>query len=112
MIAIMLLLSLPAADPAAAEPAATEFFETRVRPVLVENCHGCHSAKSGKHKGGLTLDGRAAILKGGDSGPAVVPGESAKSRLIAAIKYGDTELQMPPKGKLPDKTIDELEAWV
>src|SRR5437588_5973834 len=78
------------------------FFEAKVRPVLVEQCHGCHSAKAPKLKGGLRLDGRAALLAGGDGGPAVVPGDPARSRLIEAIHYQNVDLRMPPKGKLPE----------
>ncbi|MBX7106762.1 MAG: DUF1549 domain-containing protein, partial [Gemmataceae bacterium] len=94
----------------AGDPAAVEFFESRVRPVLVEHCHACHSAT--KSKAGLRLDSRAGLLKGGDSGPAIVPGDPGKSRLIAAIKYGDVELQMPPRAKLPDRAIADIESWV
>jgi hypothetical protein len=93
-------------------PADLEFFEKRIRPVLVDHCHGCHSAAAGKSKGGLRLDRRDAILRGGDSGPAVVPGAPEKSRLIAAVRYDDVDLQMPPRGKLPASAIADLEAWI
>src|SRR6266446_6144328 len=76
-----------------------EFFETRVRPVLSDNCYRCHSADAGKTKGGLTLDSRDAMLKGGETAPAVVPGDPEKSLLLKAISYLDPELQMPPKGE-------------
>src|SRR6266568_2727434 len=79
MLLPVVLLALPALA-RADEPA--EFFEKRVRPILVTNCFPCHSQQT-KKKGGLHLDSRAAILKGGDSGQVVVPGEPAKSRLIA-----------------------------
>src|SRR5688500_18889096 len=78
--------------------AQLDFFEAKVRPVLVEHCFGCHSAKAEKLKGGLLLDSREALLKGGDSGAAVVPGEPEKSRLVEAIRYGDQDTAMPPKG--------------
>ena len=103
-------LSLPATA-RADDAAAAEFFEKQVRPILVENCFPCHSQQT-KKKGGLHLDSRSAILKGGDSGPVLVPGEPAKSRLITAIGYTDVDLQMPPKGKLPDAAIASLTAWV
>lgn len=90
----------------------TEFFESRVRPILVEHCHACHSVKAGKAKGGLTLDRRESLLKGGDNGPVVVPGHPDKSRLIEAIRYGNVDLQMPPKGKLPDDAIAHLTKWI
>jgi hypothetical protein len=97
----------------AAEPAADrDFFERQVRPLLVERCYSCHSTAAKKHKGGLLLDTRTAILKGGDSGPAAVPGEPDRSRLIEAVRYGREELQMPPKGRLPPKEVAVLEEWV
>src|SRR5437588_835762 len=88
-----------------------DFFETKVRPLLAQHCHSCHSA-TGKQKGGLRLDNRAAILHGGDSGPAVVPGKPDQSRLVTAIGYANVDLQMPPKGKLPDAMIADLTEWV
>ncbi len=108
LLTLVVLLSLTALA-RADEPA--EFFEKRVRPILVTNCFPCHSQQT-KKKGGLHLDSRAAILKGGDSGQVIVAGEPAKSRLIAAVEYKDIELQMPPKGKLPDSAIADLTAWV
>src|SRR5947209_3433259 len=88
-----------------------DFFEKKVRPLLVQNCHSCHSA-SGKQKGGLRLDSRSAILHGGDGGPAVVPGQPERSRLVTAVGYADVDLQMPPKGKLPDAAVADLTEWV
>ncbi len=93
----------------------TEFFESKIRPVLADTCYRCHSADAGKSKGGLTLDSRDAILKGGDTGPAAVPGDVAKSLLIKAISYSDPDLQMPPSstgGKLSDAQIADLTTWV
>jgi cytochrome c553 len=93
----------------------TEFFESKIRPVLADTCYRCHSADAGKSKGGLTLDARDAMLKGGDSGPAVAPGEPGKSLLIKAVSYADPDLQMPPSstgGKLSDTQIADLTAWV
>jgi cytochrome c553 len=87
-----------------------EFFERSVRPVLAENCFGCHGPA--KHKAGLRLDSLAAILKGGDSGPAVKPGEPEESLLIQAVRYSDEDRQMPPKGKLNDAEIAALADWV
>ena len=94
----------------AADPAAIEQFEKKVRPILVQNCLGCHGPQ--KQKGGLRLDSGAAVLKGGDSGPVIVAREPGKSRLIDAIGYKNVELQMPPKGKLPDAAIADLTEWV
>ncbi len=89
--------------------ADAEFFEKNVRPVLVEHCFKCHG--NGKTKGGLSLASRDGILKGGDSGPALVPGDSAKSLLIQAVRY-EGETHMPPKGKLSDRAIADLATWV
>jgi hypothetical protein len=100
----------PASDSHA--PQSVEFFENKIRPVLVEHCAKCHGADARRIKGGLRLDSRAALLRGGDSGPAVLPGDPAKSRLIEAITYKNVELQMPPKGKLPSGVIADLVAWV
>ena len=81
-----------------ADPAAVEFFEKSVRPILAARCQGCHGPA--KQKGGLRLDARATILAGGTTGPAVVPGNPKESLLVDAINYGET-YQMPPKSKLP-----------
>src|SRR5882762_8240974 len=93
-----------------------EFFEKKIRPVLVEHCYKCHSALSEKLKGELFLDTKEGMLKGGESGkPAVVPGDAGKSRLIEAIRYGNEDLQMPPKkagGKLSDEQISDFVLWV
>ena len=86
-------------------------FETKIRPLLVERCYSCHSRAANKSKGGLRLDSREAILKGGDSGPAAVPGDPEKSPLLRAVRYTD-EFKMPPKGKLPDASIADLAAWI
>jgi hypothetical protein len=89
------------------------FFEKRIRPLLVEHCFACHSQSSKKQKGGLHLDSRESILRGGDSGAAVVPGNAKDSLLIQAIHYRNNDpLQMPPKGKLAARDIALLEEWV
>ncbi len=90
-------------------PAAEEFFEKEVRPLLVENCLKCHGDK--KPKGGLRLTSRDAVLKGGESGPAAVAGKPEDSLLIRAVRYDDTP-QMPPKRKLSDRQIVALTRWV
>jgi hypothetical protein len=89
--------------------ADVDFFEKQVRPLLVEHCYQCHG--NGKTKGGLNLTSRESILKGGDSGPAVVPSDPTGSLLVQAIRY-EGETRMPPKKKLPDHTIAVLSAWV
>ena len=95
------------------EAAAVDFFENRIRPVLVENCYECHSATAKKLKSGLRVDSREALLKGGDTGPAVVPGDPTKSRLLRAVRHEEPDLTMPPKTpKLPDAVIADLATWV
>ena len=96
----------PAADPSAED---LEFFEKEVRPVLVQSCQKCHGDR--KQEGGLRLDSRASLLKGGDSGPAVETGKPDESLLVEAIEYAG-DIKMPPKGKLPDEQIAVLTAWV
>src|SRR5437588_2107668 len=101
---------LYAVDPT---PEQIEFFETKVRPVLAENCFRCHSEKAEKLKGGLRLDTPEALLKGGDSGPVILSGDPEASLLIKAVRYLDPDLQMPPKNKkLPVEQIASLEAWI
>ena len=87
-----------------------DFFEKKVRPVLVEHCYRCHSADAKKVRGGLLVDSRDAIRKGGESGPGVVPGDPANSLLLDAIRYESYE--MPPSGKLPDHVIADFETWI
>src|SRR6476646_1839848 len=88
---------------------ADDFFEKHVRPVLAENCLSCHGPK--KQMAGLRLDGREAILKGGDNGPAIKPGDPAASLLLRAVQQSG-ELKMPPKKKLTAQQIDHLAAWI
>ncbi len=95
-----------------AKLADDELFTKQVRPILEANCFQCHSHAMKKAKGGLVLDARASLLKGGDSGPAIVPGHPQQSLLLKAISYTDDELRMPPKGKLPDAAIAVLREWV
>ncbi|MDP3069188.1 MAG: PSD1 and planctomycete cytochrome C domain-containing protein [Opitutaceae bacterium] len=96
-------------------PEHVEFFETKVRPILVEHCYKCHSTEAGKSKGDLLLDTRDALRKGGVTGAAIVPGDPAKSLLIEAVRHTTDDLQMPPKeegGKLAPEKIAALEEWV
>ena len=88
-----------------------EFFEQKIRPLLVERCLECHSHAQ-KVKGGLVLDSRVGWQKGGDTGPAIVPGKPGDSRLIRAVHYSDPDVKMPPTGKLKDAEIALLERWV
>jgi hypothetical protein len=94
-------------------PDGIEFFEKKVRPILTANCYACHSAQVSRPKGGLLLDTREGMLKGGASGsPVIVPGDVEKSLLIKAVRYSDLALQMPPVGKLPPEQIQDLETWI
>ncbi len=93
-------------------PKGIEFFEKRVRPVLVGHCYKCHSAEGKKAGGGLSLDSREAILKGGTSGLALVAGDPAKSLIITAVRHTDPDLRMPPGKKLSDAQVADLTAWV
>ena len=114
-IGLTLLLAAPAAQAQAPSPEGLEFFETKIRPVLVDACYKCHGADAdgGKIKGGLRLDVREGLLKGGESGkPAVVPGNADASLLIEAIRHTNADLQMPPKKKLGDQQVADFVAWV
>ncbi len=104
-------LVLAAGGGLAAEP-GVEFFEKHVRPVLVEKCYRCHSAGADKVRGGLLLDTRDGLLKGGDNGPAVVPGRPDKGRLLAALKGTGDAKPMPPKEPLPAEVVGRFEAWI
>jgi len=112
----ILLIAWIGSELIAAEPSsrqAIEFFEKKIRPVLVDHCYECHSvdaAKAGKLKGGLQLDTRAGVLQGGDSGPAVVSVKVDESLLLNALRYD--ELEMPPKGRLSDSIIADFEKWI
>ena len=75
----------------------TAFFEAKVLPILQKRCFECHSHEN-KIKGGLALDARSGWVQGGDSGPAIIPGNVEKSLLIRAVRYGDADYEMPPKG--------------
>jgi len=92
------------------QDSGTQFFESKIRPVLVEHCYECHAADSKIVRGGLQLDSRAATLKGGDTGPALVAGKPEDSLLIQALKH--ESLAMPPESKLPDQTIADFEEWI
>jgi hypothetical protein len=90
-----------------------EFFEKKIRPVLESSCYMCHSTKSRRLQGGLLLDSREGMLKGGDSGQAaIVPGDPDRSLLIKAIRYSDAKLQMPPAAQLSAEQVRDFEAWV
>ncbi|HXU76170.1 MAG TPA: DUF1549 domain-containing protein, partial [Methylomirabilota bacterium] len=109
---VALWVALVAAQGAEPTTGEIEFFEKKIRPLLVERCYKCHSTGSEKLKGGLLLDSREGLMKGGDDGPVVSAGSPEKSKLIEAIHYQNPDLQMPPKGKLAETEIALLTEWV
>jgi len=111
LLSSIVLLSLAAEAPRG-EPTREQidFFEKKIRPVLVAHCYKCHSAQSEKVRGRLLLDTRDGMRKGGDSGPAIVPGDPVASLLLNAIRYEDR--QMPPAGKLPEHIIADFHTWI
>lgn len=112
-ICVLLAVSLIAGYARASESAdGNEFFEKRIRPVLSEQCYKCHSAGAEKLKGGLMADSRESLLKGGDTGAAIVPGDVENSLLIGAVRWSDKDLQMPPKHRLSPEQVADLESWV
>ena len=99
----------PSTDPSV----GLEFFEQRIRPVLVEHCHECHSASAKKLQSGLRLDSRAGLIAGGDTGPSIVPGKPEASLLIRAVNHADADSAMPPKRpQLARQVRQDLERWV
>ena len=109
-IAILLLVGSTGFSDDAVERQRLDFFEAKIRPVLIKHCYECHAADSKKLRGGLLVDTRQGLLKGGESGSALVPGDSKESLLISALKYDGFE--MPPKGKLSPKVIADFEKWI
>jgi hypothetical protein len=104
------ITGLETAPAAGADQAGIEFFERKIRPVLVKECYACHSSRSKTLKGGLLVDTPEGLRKGGDSGPAIVDGKPEASLLLDALRHDGIE--MPPKGKLPDTVIGDFERWV
>lgn len=99
-----------ATDPSEPDAADIEFFEQKVRPLLVEHCYECHSSDDAR--GGLALDHRDGLLQGGDSGAAIIPGDPNRSLLIDAVLYKNLELQMPPKKAMSADDVRTLEQWI
>lgn len=108
---VILLFALGPLWVAGADPAGVEFFEKKIRPVLISECYQCHS-KDEKVKGGLRLDWKGGWQEGGDSGAAIIPGRVGKSLLIQAIRQADADLKMPPKKKLSAEQVADFEKWV
>src|SRR5690349_223572 len=84
---------------------SSEFFETRVRPVLAKNCYACHTSSK---MGGLQLDSREHLMQGGKDGPVLVPGDPEQSVLIQAVRQTHERFKMPPTAKLPEQEIQDL----
>ncbi|MDR3637489.1 MAG: PSD1 and planctomycete cytochrome C domain-containing protein [Isosphaeraceae bacterium] len=104
--------AIAAAAPDSASSAGIPLFRTTIEPVLKAQCYQCHSAQTVPPKGGLRLDSREGLLRGGDTGPAVVPGKSGESLLVQALRHQEG-LSMPPKKpRLPDRTVAEFANWV
>jgi hypothetical protein len=111
LLAAATVTSVAAAQAKPWTPEQEAFFEQKIRPLLIERCQKCHG-QADKPKGGLRLDTRAGWQKGGDRGPAIVPGDVEASRLIRAVRYQDDDLKMPPGGRLSEREIALLEEWV
>ena len=89
------------------------FFESKVRPILIEHCYKCHSTGAGASEGAFQLDTRNAIRKGGDRGPSLIPGDPQGSMLLTAMSHADPDLKMPPKrDRLPDAVIADFKKWI
>ena len=108
-LAIQIAAEARQTAPPAAAPRSPEYFEANVRPVLAANCYDCHADEQ---MGGLRLDSREGLLKGGRSGPAIVPGDPDKSLLIQAVRQTRETLKMPKGGRLKPAEIDALTEWV
>jgi len=106
------LVALSVSAPLFAQTTDVEFFESKIRPVLVQRCYSCHNSKMAAPKGDLVLDTKEGLLKGGVSGRALVPGNPADSRLLKVLSYTDALVQMPPSGKLPDAVLADFTQWI
>ena len=112
MRVILIFLAVFIASPLYADRAKRQWFEKNIRPLLAANCYECHSHESNKLKANLFLDSKQGWNLGGDSGPALVPGDPESSLLIKAVRYHDEDLKMPPKGRLSPEQVALLERWI
>src|SRR5262245_58573758 len=111
---LTLLALAPAIIAAPPDPKGVKLFEDKIRPALIQHCYQCHSQdaqKAKKLRGGLFLDTRDGLRKGGDSGPALDLAQPGQSRLLQALRH-QGDLKMPPKSKLPDAVVADFEAWI
>ena len=102
-------LSISASD---LHPKSLEYFESKIRPLLAEKCYKCHSVDSNRIKGGFLIDSKPGLLKGGESGPAIIPGDARNSRLIQMVERHPDFEAMPPKSKLSQSEIASLITWI
>src|SRR6516162_7056632 len=105
---LLSILLVPLRAPLHAQGADAAFFETKIRPVLATKCYACHSSSLKAPMGGLLLDTKAGLQKGGAAGPVIAPGKPNESRLLRALSYSDPHLQMPPAGKLPEDVLADF----
>ena len=112
LLLVAYLATMISSQRAPAADSDSEFFEKKIRPLLVTHCSECHSADAKKLGGGLLLDSRDGVRKGGDSGAAIVLGKPDESLLIKAVRYTDDSVKMPPKGKLSAAAIADFEEWI
>jgi len=113
LVGLWCLVCVPdVTDASEPDAAAIEFFEQKIRPIFATHCAECHSTAGKKQLGGLLLDSRAGWMRGGDSGAVIIPGDPEKSLLILAVRQTDKDLRMPPKQKLTETQIADLETWV
>ena len=111
-IFVLLVSAIGSAVYAASAEVGTVFFESRIRPILIEHCYECHSEEKGKRKGDLLLDRSSGWLRGGETGPAVVPGNIEKSLLATAVKHHDKDFQMPPEEPISEDKVVLLLRWI
>ena len=95
-----------------ADESQLDFFESRIRPVLVQHCYECHSVAAGRSSGGLLLDSRSGWMTGGDSGPAIFPGRPEASRVWQAISASGEVSEMPPKSRLAAGIVEDFRRWI
>src|SRR5262245_3687803 len=107
---ILLLAILPGTASGQTAVDRETFFEVKVRPILAGRCFKCHGGD--KVSSGLRIDSRDALLKGGDRGPAVIPGKAEQSLLLRALRHADDALKMPPNAKLPDQIVLDFASWI
>jgi len=110
--AALIALGLAVPDESVRGEEASQFFARKVRPLLETKCFDCHSAKAEDVKSGLKLDTLDDILRGGAMGPIVIPGDPENSFLLKALRYEESDYQMPPAGRVSDEEIAAVEQWI